>query len=150
MCSSDLLGRLDPAEAQTRNGMATTTFFAGTQSGVADIRAVSGNAGLGSTSSSSSTAAGQSTLQITVGAAAVKAITLRANPSTVGATGGQVELTANVVGDNGTPLDQVLVTFGADQGSLSAQTATTDANGQAKTTLTTSVRTSVKIGRAHV
>ena len=144
------LGRLDPAEAQTRNGMATTTFFAGTQSGVADIRAVSGNAGLGSTSSSSSTAAGQSTLQITVGAAAVKAITLRANPSTVGATGGQVELTANVVGDNGTPLDQVLVTFGADQGSLSAQTATTDANGQAKTTLTTSVRTSVKIGRAHV
>src|SRR5687767_11836034 len=39
------LGRLDPVEAQTRNGVATTTFFAGDDSGVAEVRATSGGAG---------------------------------------------------------------------------------------------------------
>jgi hypothetical protein len=137
------LGRLDPAEAQTRNGVATTTFFAGAQSGLADIHAVSGNAGLTASSGGAAASSSQSTLQISIGAAAVKGVTVRANPSTVGVSGGQVELTANVVGDNGTPLDQVLVTFSADQGTLGAQTATTDSNGQARTTLTTAVRTTV-------
>ena len=33
------LGRVDPAEAQTRNGMAITTFHAGDVSGIADVRA---------------------------------------------------------------------------------------------------------------
>ena len=137
------LGRLDPSETQTRNGIATTTFYAGAQSGVADIRAVSGNAGLTASTGTSASSSSQSTVQITIGSAAVKTITVRANPSTVSPSGGQVELTANVVGDNGIPLDQVLVTFGADQGTLSSQTATTDASGQAKTTLTTAARTTV-------
>jgi hypothetical protein len=43
------LGRLDPVEAQTRNGVATTTFLAGNDSGVAEVRATSGGAGGSST-----------------------------------------------------------------------------------------------------
>ena len=39
------LGRLDPVEAQTRNGVATTMFFAGNDSGVAEVRATSGRRG---------------------------------------------------------------------------------------------------------
>ena len=39
------LGRLDPVEAQTRNGIAVTTFFAGNDSGIAEVHATSGGAG---------------------------------------------------------------------------------------------------------
>ena len=45
------LGRVDPVEVETHNGMATTTFFAGDVSGVAEVRATSGNAGAGTTTS---------------------------------------------------------------------------------------------------
>src|SRR5688572_31354586 len=38
------LGRVDPVEVQTVNGLAITTFFAGPNSGVAEIRANSGAA----------------------------------------------------------------------------------------------------------
>ena len=43
------LGRVDPVEAQTRNGIAVTMFHAGDISGVADIRATSGSTGGGTT-----------------------------------------------------------------------------------------------------
>src|SRR4029453_6280714 len=38
------LGRMEPAEAQTRNGYAVATFIAGETSGVADVMATSGSA----------------------------------------------------------------------------------------------------------
>ena len=41
---SATLGRVDPVEAQTRNGLAFTMFFAENSSGVAEIRATSGAA----------------------------------------------------------------------------------------------------------
>src|SRR5688500_9493213 len=38
------LGRVDPVEVQTTNGLAITTFFAGPNSGIAEIQANSGAA----------------------------------------------------------------------------------------------------------
>ena len=73
---SSSLGRLDPVEAQTINGLAFTTFFADTSSGVAEIRATSGAAAGGADNTN--------VVQVTVGAAAVNTVTLRANPGSVG------------------------------------------------------------------
>ncbi len=124
------LGRVDPVEAQTRNGVATTTFFAMNTSGVARITAISGAAsgGIGNTN----------VVEITIGAAAVNTVTLRANPGSIGPNGGVVELIATVVAENGRALEGIGVTFNADQGTLSTNNAVTNANGEARTTLTTS------------
>jgi hypothetical protein len=124
------LGRVDPVEVQTVNGLAITTFFAGPNSGIAEIRAASGAA-----------TAGEERLQITIGAAAVNTISLRANPGSVGPNGGTVELIANVVGENGQTLEGVVVSFNADQGTLGTTTGVTNASGEARTTLTTSQQT---------
>jgi hypothetical protein len=127
---SSSLGRLDPVEAQTINGLAFTTFFADTSSGVAEIRATSGAAAGGADNTN--------VVQVTVGAAAVNTVTLRANPGSVGPAGGSVELTATVIGADGQLLPGVVVTFGTDQGSVSAPAVTTNASGESRTTLTTS------------
>ena len=127
---STTLGRVDPVEAQTQNGLATTTFFAEGGSGLAEIRATSGAASGGTQNTN--------IVQVTVGAAAVNTVTLRANPGSVGPGGGSVELIATVVGEDGQALSGVGVTFSTDQGTLSDSTATTDASGEASTTLTTS------------
>ena len=129
------LGRIEPPEAQTRNGVATSTFFAGSNSGIAEIRASSGAASGGDTD--------LNLVRITIGAAAVNIVTVRANPGSVGPNGGVVELIATVVGENGQPLEGIAVTFNANQGSLGATTGTTNASGEARTTLTTSQETTV-------
>ena len=136
------LGTVSPADTQTTNGIAVATFQAGPSSGVAEIRAVSGGA-TGTSTSTGSTTTTTNVVRITVGAAAVNAITLRANPSTVGPSGGSVELVAMVVTENGAPVQSVPVTFSADQGALAAQTVPTDTNGEARTLLTTTLKTTV-------
>ena len=136
------LGSVQPAETQTRNGVATATFVAGTSSGVAEIRALSGGAG-GTTGTGTTTTTATNVVQITIGAAAINTITLRANPSTVGPNGGAVELVASVVGESGNGLQAIPVTFNADQGVLSMQTVPTDTNGEARTVLTTAQKTTV-------
>ena len=144
---STSLGRVDPVEAQTRNGVATTTFFAGANSGVAEIRGISGGAGGGTSTGTgtgtSATATAANVIQITIGAAAVNTVTLRANPASVGPNGGTVELIAAVVAENGRLLEGILVTFNASQGQLGSPTAVTDSSGEARTTLTTSFETKV-------
>jgi hypothetical protein len=134
---STTLGRVDPIEAQTRNGFALTTFFAGNTSGLADVRATSGAASGGGTN--------LNVVRIAIGAAAVNTVTMRANPGSVGPGGGSVELIASVVGENGQALEGVVVTFNADQGSLSSSTSTTSAGGEARTTLTTNQQTVVSV-----
>ena len=131
------LGHVDPVEVQTTNGLAITTFFAGPNSGIAEIRANSGAAtgGDGTTATN--------VVSITIGAAAVNTVTVRANPGSIGPNGGTVELIATVVGENGQPVESVIVTFNADQGSLGSATGTTNASGEARTTLTTSQQTVV-------
>jgi PKD domain len=131
------LGRVDPVEVQTTNGLAITTFFAGPNSGVAEIRANSGAASGGEGTTATNV------VSITIGAAAVNTVTVRANPSSIGPNGGSVELIATVVGENGQQLEGVVVTFNADQGSLSSTTAVTSSGGEARTTLTTSQQTIV-------
>jgi hypothetical protein len=115
--------------------------MAGTSSGVADIRAISG--GATGTGAGTGTTTATNAVQITIGAAAVNAITVRANPGTVGPNGGPVELIATVVSESGNGLVGIPVTFNADQGVLTAQTTSSDSNGEARTVLTTAQRTNV-------
>ena len=66
------LGRIDTVESQTPNGLAFTTFFAENSSGIAEIRATSRSAGGGTDNTN--------VVQLTIGAAAINTVTLRANP----------------------------------------------------------------------
>ena len=135
------LGRLDPVEVQTRNGYAAATFMAGDLSGVANVRATSG--AIGGTAGEGENATSSNSVQITVGGAAAEAVTLSANPGSVPAGGGTVTLIAAVLDAAGNRLRNVPVTFSANAGSLSATTALTDANGEARVQLTTSRETIV-------
>ena len=127
------LGRVEPVEAQTRNGIAVTIFFAGNDSGVAEVRATSGGAGSGSTTPSTPTTppttpttptpSGTNMVQISIGSGAVDTITVRANPATVSTNGGTVTVIANVVGVGGRTLPGITVSFSANRGTLSSQTA---------------------------
>jgi PKD repeat protein len=145
------LGRVDPVEAQTRNGIAVTTFFAGNDSGMAEVRATSGGAG-GTTTSTpgtgnnppTTTTTNSNVVQIAVGAGAVDTVTVRANPSTVSTgAGGTVSVIATVVGTGGRLLAGIPVSFSASRGTLSSTSATTDAQGEARVTLTTNGDTDI-------
>ncbi len=131
------LGRLEPVEAQTRNGVATTTFFADGTSGIAQVRAVSGSASGGDSTAN--------VVAITVGSAAVGAtgVTVRANPSTVPVGGGTVELIATVTGEKNEAISGITVSFTTNRGTLSAGTAVTNAAGEARVQLTTNRETTV-------
>ena len=123
------LGRLDPVEADTRNGIAVSMFHAGDTAGIADVRATSG--GIGGTGETP-----VNLVKITVGAAAVKFVALRANPSTVPYTGGSADLTATVTAENGRAVTGVPVTFAASNGQLASGRVVTDEFGEARTVLT--------------
>jgi hypothetical protein len=152
------LGRVDPAEAQTRNGIATTTFFAGNDSGIAEVRATSGGAGGSSTttpstgdngnngSTTTTTTTNSNVVLISVGSAAVDTVTVRANPSSVSTSAGAtVTVIATVVGTAGRLLPNIPVSFSASRGTLSATTAMTDAQGEARVTLNTNGDTDISV-----
>jgi PKD domain/Bacterial Ig-like domain (group 1) len=152
------LGRLEPVEAQTRNGVATSTFFAGNDSGVAEVRATSGGAGgssttttppstgNGTTTPTTPTTTNSNVVMISVGSAAVDTVTVRANPSQVSTgNGGQVSVIATVIGTGGRLLPNIPVSFSASRGTLSSTTATTDAQGEARVTLTTNGDTDISV-----
>ncbi|MEQ1759905.1 MAG: PKD domain-containing protein [Vicinamibacterales bacterium] len=133
------LGRLDPVEAQTRNGVATTTLFGDGASGVAEVRAVSGSAsgGTGTTPTNK--------LSIAVGSGGVGegGLSIRANPATVPVAGGTVEIIATAVDANNGALSGVNVAFSSDRGTLSAGSAMTNSFGEARVQLTTNRETIV-------
>jgi PKD repeat protein len=118
------LGSMQPAEARTNGGRATVRLNAGTASGVAQVRAFSGGAQA-------------EALEVRVGAAAASTLTVSATPSAVGPNGGTVEILAVATGENNQRLPGVPVTFGTSAGSLRESTVITDANGEARTQLTT-------------
>lgn len=126
---STTLGVISPAEARTLNGVATVQFVANGQSGEADIRATSGAAKPADTANPG--------VKIKVGGAATGRIQVTASPSSVPASGGSTTITATVLDTNGNPLSSVAVGFSADAGTLSSSFATTDFNGAAQVTLTT-------------
>ena len=139
---STSLGTVTPVEAQTRNGVAVTTFTA-TASGTAEVRATSGPAGAGTgtgTGTGNGAATSSNVVTIAVGTAALGAgtVALRATPASVPSTGGTVELAATVIAEGGRLLSGIPVVFSATRGTLGATTATTNENGEARTTLTTS------------
>jgi PKD repeat protein len=119
------LGTIEPNEARTNNGKATVKLVAGTRSGTAEIRAFSGGTSSGDP------------LTVAVGAAAAGRVDLLANPSTLPAAGGAVQLTAVVNDAAGNRLAGVPVNFATDAGLLTQNSVVTDANGEARTTLTT-------------
>jgi hypothetical protein len=149
------LGRVDPVEAQTRNGVATTTFFAGDASGIAEVRATSGGAGGSSTTpttppsngengTTTTTSTNSNVVLISVGAGAVNTVTVTANPSTVSrTTNTPVTIIARVVAAGGRLLSGVPVSFSANRGTFSSTSVTTDAQGEARVTLTTNDTTTV-------
>lgn len=126
------VGTVNPPEARTMNGVATTTFLAGASSGTATIHAFSGGARTGSGNASS----GGVTIRIGA-AAAAGTISMSASPSSVSQSGGTVTITALVFDDANNPLPGVNVQFVTSTGSLIPTTATTDASGIARTQLTT-------------
>jgi hypothetical protein len=125
------LGSIAPFEAPTNDGKVTVRFNSGTQSGTAEIRAASG----GNTA--------KDALKISVGAAAVGKVELLANPTALSGSGGSVELTAMVSDVSGNRLGGVPVSFTTDNGILGQASVTTDANGEARTVLTTTAKASV-------
>jgi hypothetical protein len=131
------LGRVDPAAAETQGGVATTTFIAGTVSGTAQIQASSGGATGGTAT------APTNVVSIQIGGAAATGVAVSASPSRVPSGGGTVTIIASPVDAAGNRLVGVPVTFTSNQGTLSASTATTDANGEARVSLTTNRETTV-------
>jgi PKD repeat protein len=123
------LGRIDPPEARTNNGKVTVRLTADGRSGTAKVTAISGGATKGE-------------LEIPIGAAAADNLVVRAEPTSVGASGGTVQVIATVRDSSGNGLAGVTVTFSATAGQLSPASANTDANGEARTSLST-VRESV-------
>jgi len=135
------LGRIEPANAHTHNGVATATFFAGDVAGMADVRATSG--GIGGTTGTGANATATNQVQIAVGAAAVDAVIVRSSAGSVPATGGSVDVIATVNGTGSRPLPGVPVSFSTTAGTLSNSRETTDGNGEAKTRLTTDANATV-------
>lgn len=117
------LGSFTPLEAQTVGGLARS-FFKGATSGTVKLGAFSG-------------AAKATEVEVKVGTAAATTIGISATPSSVSQSGGTVTVAAQVFDVSGNALSGVNVTFSADAGQLSATTALTDANGVARTQLTT-------------
>ena len=125
------LGSISPAQATTTNGQATVELLTGTQSGVAELTAVSGGAKLAST------------VKVTVGAAAVGRVELAASPTSLPSVGGTALLTAIVSDTSGNRLSGIPVTFSTDKGTLDQTGASTDSNGQVQCRLATLVRATV-------
>ena len=130
------LGTLTPAQATTTNGQATVQLVTGTESGVAEITAVSGPAKLAST------------VKVNVGAAAVARVDLSASPLSLPSVGGQAVVTAIVSDASGNRLAGILVTFITTAGSFDAISVSTDGNGQAQVRLTTLLKATVTASAA--
>lgn len=132
------LGHIDPSETRTNNGKATVKLVAGSQSGTATVTAFSGAA----TSGGEDGGAGAS-IEVAIGAAAAERISVRAEPSSVPPTGASVQIIAQVLDESGNLLQGIPVTFSTTAGRLNASSATTDGNGVARVTLTTSTAATV-------
>jgi Bacterial Ig-like domain (group 1)/PKD domain len=124
------LGRIEPSEARTHNGQVNVRFIAGSQSGTATITAFSGGA--------SGKIEG-----LKIGTAAAERVLITASPQTLSPNGGTSMISARVEDASGAGLPGVPVTFIADAGTLNPSAATTDSDGVARTTLTTSRQTKV-------
>ncbi|MEO8483380.1 MAG: PKD domain-containing protein [Acidobacteriota bacterium] len=118
------LGRIEPVDAETKNGKATVKLVTDGKSGVASITAFSGSAK-------------SEALDINVGAAAATQLALTASPQTLPGTGGSSTISARVEDKDGNGLSAIPVSFSTTKGNLSATSGVTNDQGVAVTTLTT-------------
>jgi hypothetical protein len=117
------IGRIEPSEARTHNGSVTVKLITTGASGTATITAFSGGA--------------SATRDLKIGTAAVKTVTVTTTPQALGASGGNVQVSAVVTDEGGNTLGGVPVIFATDKGSVNPSTATTDGSGVATATLNT-------------
>jgi hypothetical protein len=82
-------------------------------------------------------------VQITIGAAAANSVSLTATPSTIRRSGSTIEVLAFVRDTSGNPLPNVPVTFSATRGNINPPVANTDAEGAARTQLTSNEASTV-------
>ncbi len=123
------LGTFTPQEAVTVGGIARSTFT-GVSSGTVKLGAFSGSAKA-------------TEVEIRVGSAAADFVSVRTDPATIPQNGGTVTVIASVRDSSGTALPNAQVNFTADNGQLSANSALTDNNGEARVTLVTARTTKV-------
>jgi len=122
------LGTIQPSEADTDiSGRVVVKFLAGGASGTATISAISGGASVASANA----------LKIAIGAAAVGAVRIEANPTVISAVGGTSQITATAFDVNGNLMPSIPVSFTTDAGGVVPAVVNTDTNGKAQTTLTT-------------
>ena len=125
------VGIVEPATARTEGGLARATFRANGASGTARVLAFSGGA--------------KSTeVEVRVGSAAAERVAVSLSPNSVPASGAPVQVTASVTDVSGNPLSGAQVSFSADNGVLSSNSAVTNAQGEATVSLTTSRQTVVR------
>ena len=117
------LGRIEPAEATTKNGRVTVKLYADGRSGTATITAFSG--------------ASTKTATVTIGAAAAVRVLVTATPQSLPATGGTSAISAHVEDQQGNGLVGVSVSFSTTAGTLAATSAISNESGFATTSLTT-------------
>lgn len=116
------LGRLDPDQTETdSDGTATSTLFAGIQSGNAEVAAFVGSAD-------------RVTTTLTIRDAAAD-ISLQPNPTSIPRTDFDIQLVAFVSNTQGLPFQGQSVTFLTEVGSFVNNVAFTDNSGQAQVTL---------------
>jgi hypothetical protein len=123
------LGHIEPAQAETHGGQATARLVADGHSGTATITAFSGGA--------------TNTLDIDIGAAAATHLAVTASPQELPATGGTSTISVRVEDQQGNALPGIVVSFAASPGSVSPTTATSNDQGIASTTLTTTAESTV-------
>jgi hypothetical protein len=139
------LGVVEPATVTTDvNGRAVATFLGNGVNGIATINAGSGGATTASASSGTTTGGtttpttnGTGPVRIFVGAAAVGRVAVNATPATI-SSGGSSTITASVFDVNGSALSGAQVSFSTDAGTLGSTIVTTNSDGVATTSLTTS------------
>lgn len=123
------IGHVEPSEARTHNGQVNVKLITGGGSGTARITAYSGGA--------------SSFIDVKVGTAGVKTVSLTTTPQSLGAAGGTAQVIATVTDEGGNTIGGVPVTFATDKGSISPSSTTTDSSGVATATLTTTATAKV-------
>jgi hypothetical protein len=143
------LGRLEPTEAKTRNGVASVNFVADSRSGIATISAISGGPAPAPSASASagtgggtSSGTGSASVDISIGGALPKRIVVAASPAriTIPRRG---TIVATVYDQYGNPVQNVPVNFTIKSASTVLEETLesggaprfTDSNGQAFDTL---------------
>jgi hypothetical protein len=116
---STTLGRIEPGEVELIGGIASVEFISGDSSGVAEIRARSG-----------SITAEPDPLEITIGSAALKTLSISASPSHFTAGGGRAHIRAFAFDGTGNLLENIPLLLSTTSGTFETGSAVYYSNDQ--------------------